>query len=103
MTHYTCDPLNTFGSGAAAQRISFEWDPAKGLDKSSGSAALLDVVRGGRVLFGSYPRYYVAAPKSIRTASDLALVIGHAWVIPADLLPFYPPEPEQDLPPGAVN
>ena len=101
MTLYTCNPLHITERGVVdAARIVVGWDEVNGLHGPDADA-IRAVLNGGLVNFGGYPRAVVPAPKAITSLEDFALVLGDSWVLPPELVPHYPPEPNcSDMPPG---
>lgn len=72
-------------------RLVFDWDPVTCEVSGPGAGELRSLARGGVVYGGPYPRAaFEVGPDSLRSLAGLALLIGHSWHLPADLVALVP-------------
>ena len=81
-----------------SQQIAFEWNRETGEIRGESAALVKNLAelarRSGEVVGHPYPTAHTVSDP-LRSVSELAVVLGNDWVLPADLAAAYP-QPESD-------
>ena len=92
---YTLQPTTVH-----SKPISFEWNPETGEIRGEAAAQVKNLAklarRTGEVVGHPYPTAHTVSDP-LRSASELAVVLGNDWVLPADLTAAYPQVETDDL------
>lgn len=80
--------------------IAFEWNPETGEVRGEAAALVKNLAelarRSGEVIGHPYPTAHTVS-NPLHSASELAVVLGNDWVLPADLAAAYPQVETDDL------
>ncbi len=94
--HFSCEPHT---ANADIEPLEFEWDEATGAVSGPGAQTLRALVRRGEVEAGPHPRCSWSVDEhSLTSHEGLALLVGHAWVLPPELAGAYPDTTDTDIP-----
>ena len=99
-THYECQP---YEHERTLNPLIFNWDAESGEVAGPGADYILDQISFGEVACHPHRWYHEFSSAPLKSTTDMSAIIGERWILPNDLIDFYPQiEEPEGLPPGAI-
>ncbi|MBV5331631.1 hypothetical protein JZU69_04470, partial [bacterium] len=93
--HFECEPTTRHES-----RLVIDWDEEAGTVSGPGANHIKLLATFGDIPCHLYPSSWKLSQHPLKSRADMAVMIGYAHKVPAELEPFYPIVDEEDWPEG---